>query len=170
MYESFVQAGPISSANKPNLLTRLCGQPPLFSPEQQLLNWLVGALAVALLFFAANNAIVGIPLVAPLIAGAAFYFVLYALGRFRQVPVAPLATVAFGSNILFLTLAWLANDGINGTTFYYYLSTLVGIMSVLRGRPCLRPACTTCPAPPASRFPRRVGPATDRSAPARSRS
>lgn len=134
MYESFVQAGPISSANKPNLLTRLCGQPPLFSPEQQLLNWLVGALAVALLFFAANNAIVGIPLVAPLIAGAAFYFVLYALGRFRQVPVAPLATVAFGSNILFLTLAWLANDGINGTTFYYYLSTLVGIMSVLRGR------------------------------------
>jgi len=134
MYETFSQVRPSSSESKPNLLTRICGQPPLFSPEHQLLNWLVGVMVVLVFLFAAENAIIGVPLVAPDVAGGLFYLGLYYLGRFRRAPVKLIGNVVFGANLLLLTLAWLANDGIDGSSFFLYLATLVGIMSVFRGR------------------------------------
>ena len=135
MYEALPQAAPATSANKPNLLTRICGQPPLFSPEQQLLNWLMGVMAALVLLYAVENALIGVPLVWPDVAGALFFFGLYSLGRFKRTPLKLLATVTFGSNMLLITLAWLANDGVDGSTLFLYLATLVGIMSVFRGWP-----------------------------------
>src|SRR5512142_814245 len=107
MYETIAQVRPTISDSKPNLVTRICGQPPLFSPEQQLLNWMVGVMVVLILLYAVENAMIGVPLVLPNLAGALFFLIIYALGRLRRAPVALLATITFGSNILLVTFAWL---------------------------------------------------------------
>jgi len=134
MHETFPQVASSSSESKPNLIIRICGQPPLFSPQQQLLNWMTGAMIVTSFLFAAENVIIGVPLVWPILVQALFYIVMYYLARFRQAPLVPIANIVFASNILLLPLAWIANDGIEGSTFYFYLSALLGIMSISLGR------------------------------------
>ena len=104
MYETFPQVHPSSPASKPGLLARICGQPPFFSPEQQLLDWVVGVMVVLVFLFAAENAIIGVPLVLPDVAGALFFLGLYYLGRFKRAPVKLIGTIAFGSKMLLLSL------------------------------------------------------------------
>ncbi len=134
MYETFPSAHPVASESRPNLLMRICGQPPLFSAEQQLLNWLAGVMIALVILYAVENAMIGVPLVWPNVAGSLFFLAIYLLGRFRRAPLLLLATITFGSTLLLVTLAWTANDGIDGSTLFLYLSTLVGVMSVFQGR------------------------------------
>lgn len=134
MVDTLSQTRPFTPGTRPSLLNRICGQPPLFSPEQQLLNWLVGIMVALVCLYAVENAIIGVPLIWPDLAGGLFFLGIYWLGRFKRAPIKLVATLVFGSNILLVTLAWLANDGMDGSSFFLYLGTLVSIMSVFRGR------------------------------------
>ncbi len=134
MQDTFPQVRSLTSGVKSSLIARICGQPPLFSPEQQLLNWLTGAMVGMSILFAAWNLVIGVQLVTPLLAQALFYALIYYLGRFKRAPLALLSSITFASNILMLPSAWFANNGIDGSTFFYYLSTLLGILSISRGR------------------------------------
>ncbi len=141
MYGTFPQGRPSSSKAKPNLIIRVCGRAPLFSPEQQLLNWMTGAMIVTSFLFAAENTMVGVPLVTPMLAEALLFGVIYYLGRFRRAPLAPLASMTLVLSLLSLPAAWFANDGIDGSTFFFYISALLGMMSISRGRWRILTAC-----------------------------
>ncbi len=134
MYQTFSSARPMAAESRPNLLMRICGQPPLFSPEQQLMNWLTAVWTVLIILFTTENAIIGVPLVSTNIVGVLFYGALYFFGRFRRTPVTKLAHINFAASMLLTTLTWLANNGIDGSTFFIYLVILLVIMGVLHGR------------------------------------
>ncbi len=134
MPETFTPVRPPASENKPNLLSRICGQPPRFSPERQMLAWLMFFTAVTCWLSALWNHMMGIPDIAVLAIGGAVWLGLYYLIRVRHSPVILVGNLAFAFVLVELSAGWLANAGIDGSTLFFYMSTIVATAAVFKGR------------------------------------
>ena len=134
MHDIVPKVHPTASETRPGLINRICGQPPAFSPELQLLNWMTGGMIVASFLFAAENILIGVPLVWPMLVQALFYAVMYYLGRTQRASLQRLTPIVFITNILLIPFAWFANQGIEGSTLLFCMSSLFGMMSITRGR------------------------------------
>jgi adenylate cyclase len=117
-----------------NLLMEICGRPPLFSPEQQQLNWLLVFASAVYILSAVANIFSKIPFVVPLFAFAAIYIAFYYLRRFTRTSAGLIANATFTVNSMALILGWLTNNGIEGSVVFFFLSTVVSAMGVFRGR------------------------------------
>ncbi len=134
MYDTVPQSRYQVPQNMPNLLARICGQPPRFSLERQMLGWLMIFTAMTCWLSAVWNSVVGIPDLAVLAIGGGIFLVLYYLIRFTQTPVMLIGDLAFALVLMELTAGWLANGGIDGSTFFFYLSTIIATWAVFKGR------------------------------------
>jgi hypothetical protein len=133
MYESLPQTREQASGHRASLLTQICGDPRLFSPERQLLNWLLIFTSGNALVFAVEKTIVGIPFVAPLLVAGMIYLALYYLARFKRASLMLLGNVALTLNGVNLTFAWFAINGIDGSTLFFHISKVVTVMTVFKG-------------------------------------
>ncbi len=134
MDQTFPAIHAAASGNRPSLLMRICGEPPRFSPERQMLAWLMFGTAVTCWLSAAWNSIIGVPDIAVLAIGGGFWLLLYYLTRFTPLSLTLIADLSFTCCLIELAAGWLANDGIDGSTFFFYISTIVAAGGVFKGR------------------------------------
>jgi adenylate cyclase len=115
-------------------LTQICGQPPLFSLERQMLSWLTVLTALTLFLASIENAILHIPGVGLSILVGAVHLGLYVLVRFKHASVSLIGCIVFTLDVLDLTVGWLSNDGINGSITFFYVLSIVAVLTLFKGR------------------------------------
>jgi len=116
-----------------SLLIAMCGDPRRFSYENQMLNFVMIFAAVSTLAVAIENMLLGIPVSGYIYIGAVAFLAAYFLLRTKQAPAQPITVVTTLAFLLMASVAWFDNEGLGGSTPFFFIMPVIISIAILRG-------------------------------------
>jgi hypothetical protein len=116
-----------------SLLSIICGDPYLFSFENQMLNFVMLFASLSTLANAVENALLGIPVSGIMYVIAPLYFIGYLLVRSKRVPIQPVTVLTTIIFVIMASFAWFYNEGLTGSTPYFFIMPVIICIAILRG-------------------------------------
>ena len=116
-----------------SLLSVICGDPRRFSFENQMINFAMLFAAVSTLTNAVENALLGIPVSGIMYVIAPLYFIGYLLVRTKRVLIQPITVLTVILFIIMSSVAWFYNEGLAGSTPYFFIMPIIICIAILRG-------------------------------------
>jgi class 3 adenylate cyclase len=116
-----------------SILSIICGDPHLFSFENQMLNFVMLFASLSTLANAVENALLGIPVSGIMYVIAPLYFIGYLLVRSKRVPIQPVTVLTTIIFVIMASFAWFYNEGLTGSTPYFFIMPVIICIAILRG-------------------------------------
>ncbi len=123
----------MNSTRSSSLLSVVCGDPARFSFENQMINFVMLFAAVSTLTNAVENALLGIPVSGIMYVIAPLYLLGYWLVRTKRAPVQPITIVTLVIFMIMATFAWFYNEGLTGSTPYFFIMPIIICIAIVRG-------------------------------------